>query len=438
MEIAALYKFYQQYHNISTDTRNIIPGSIFFALKGATFNGNAFAEKALAAGASLAIVDEPVLPEDKRVILVPDVLETLQNLARFHRDQLKIPVIGVTGTNGKTTTKELLQAVLSQKFNTYATKGNLNNHIGVPLSILAIKSDVEFAIIEMGANHIGEIAFLCSIAKPGFGLITNVGKAHLEGFGSFEGVKQAKGELYTWLEEHEGVLFLQGDNNHLVGMANNKTFKQILTYGLGNGNNIRGELLTVNPTLTLRWSSLKAYGCDSQTVSTNLTGSYNLENVLAAVAVGLFFSLNPEEINKGIAGYIPTNNRSQIKQTAQNTVICDYYNANASSMSAALDNLESLVSEKKVAILGDMFELGNEAAEEHRRLVERVRGIPLFRKIFIGKHFFEQRHSDNDEGEFYETLAAAKEALLSKPLINSLILLKASRGMAFEELLEYL
>lgn len=437
MEIATLYKLFQENQNISTDTRNILPGCLFFALRGATFNGNLFAEKALELGASFAVVDEPISVENKRIVRVSDVLETLQALARYHRDQLKIPIVGVTGTNGKTTTKELLQAVLSQKFNTYATKGNLNNHIGVPLSILAIKSNTELAIIEMGANHIGEIAFLCGISKPGLGLITNVGKAHLEGFGSFEGVKKAKGELYDWLEGHEGVLFLQGDNSHLLSMANNRSFKQILTYGLDEANNISGELLSINPVLKLCWRSVKAYGCDSQLVSTNLTGSYNLENVLAAVAVGLYFGLRPEEINRGIERYTPTNNRSQIMRTNKNTVICDYYNANASSMWAALDNLESLEADQKVSILGDMYELGNEAPEEHRRLIARVHAMPLSRKIFIGKNFFEQRQ-DTDNVEYYESLDAAQKALEKKPLENTTILLKASRGMAFEGLLQYL
>ncbi|MEH6304769.1 UDP-N-acetylmuramoyl-tripeptide--D-alanyl-D-alanine ligase [Olivibacter sp. CPCC 100613] len=437
MEIATLYKLFQENQNISTDTRNILPGCLFFALRGATFNGNLFAEKALELGASFAVVDEPISVENKRIVRVSDVLETLQALARYHRDQLKIPIVGVTGTNGKTTTKELLQAVLSQKFNTYATKGNLNNHIGVPLSILAIKSNTELAIIEMGANHIGEIAFLCGISKPGLGLITNVGKAHLEGFGSFEGVKKAKGELYDWLEGHEGVLFLQGDNSHLLSMANNRSFKQILTYGLDEANNISGELLSINPVLKLCWRSVKAYGCDSQLVSTNLTGSYNLENVLAAVAVGLYFGLRPEEINRGIERYTPTNNRSQIMRTNKNTVICDYYNANASSMWAALDNLESLEADQKVSILGDMYELGNEAPDEHRRLIARVHAMPLSRKIFIGKNFFEQRQ-DTDNVEYYESLDAAQKALEKKPLENTTILLKASRGMAFEGLLQYL
>ncbi|WP_134088961.1 UDP-N-acetylmuramoyl-tripeptide--D-alanyl-D-alanine ligase [Olivibacter sp. XZL3] len=435
MDTAKLYQLFQKHPSISTDTRNILPGSIFFALKGTTFNGNQFAEKALSLGASFAVVDEPVLAENDKVLLVSDVLETLQNLARYHRDQLGIPLIGITGTNGKTTTKELLHAVLSQKFNTYATKGNLNNHIGVPLSILSIKPDVEVAIIEMGANHIGEIAFLCSIAKPGLGLITNVGKAHLEGFGSFEGVKQAKGELYVWLEAHKGVLFLQGDNSHLLAMANNKTFKEIITYGMNKANSVSGELLAVNPVLTLRWDSFKAYGCENQSVFTHLTGSYNLENVLAAVAVGLYFGLKPDEINKGIEAYKPSNNRSQITETGKNTVICDYYNANASSMSAALDNLESLDAGEKAVILGDMFELGEEAPQEHRRLIERVNAMPLNRKIFVGKNFFEQKQAGGDDMEYYENLDAAKEALQSHPLVNSTVLLKASRGMAFERLL---
>lgn len=439
MRIAALYDAFVKSPKISTDTRKITPGSIFFALKGAKFNGNEYAEQALSLGAMLAVIDDVSYKKDDRYILVENVLEALQELAKYHRNKLNIPIVGVTGTNGKTTTKELLHAVLSVKFKTYATKGNLNNHIGVPLSVLDITSDIEVAIIEMGANHVGEIGFLCEIAKPTLGLITNVGKAHLEGFGSFDGVKRAKGELYDWLEKSGGVLFLQADNSLLLNMANNRSFKEIITYGYNQTNHISGNLVSSNPTIALSWSSIKSNGCNEEKVQTNLTGSYNMENVLAAIAVGLHFGLSCKEINKGLISYLPTNNRSQISETANNTVICDYYNANASSMSAALENLESLTSNNKAVILGDMFELGKESAAEHNQIIKRVQGMHLNRKIFIGREFYEQKNNNKvDRSEFYSSIEEAIEALKLTPLKGSLILLKASRGMAFEKLLAYL
>ncbi|GAA4782186.1 UDP-N-acetylmuramoyl-tripeptide--D-alanyl-D-alanine ligase [Olivibacter ginsenosidimutans] len=438
MDILALYHLFQQHPIVTTDTRKIAPGSLFFALKGATFNGNQFAAQALSSGAAFAIIDDPAYQLNDRCIVVDDVLATLQVLARYHRDQLQIPIIGITGTNGKTTTKELIFAVLSQKFATYATKGNLNNHIGVPLSILEITSNTAIGIIEMGANHVGEIAFLCSIAKPTCGLITNVGKAHLEGFGSFEGVKQAKGELYSWLEAHKGVVFLQRDNHHLLAMANNRTFKHMITYGLDQHNQVSGTVTSSNPTLNLVWESVKTFGCSAKEISSNLTGAYNLENILAAIAIGLYFGLSPEEINNGIRSYQPTNNRSQLVTTENNTIISDYYNANASSMRAALDNLASMPHGKKAVILGDMFELGKDAPEEHRHIIERVNAMDLYRSIFVGKDFYAQKAKGNAANEFYETLDAAKEGLFASPIKDALVLLKASRGMAFEGLLMHL
>jgi len=438
MDIAELYDLFLENPKISTDTRNILPGSIFFALKGERFNGNLFAGQALSLGAKWAIVDEELPDQQAGILLVDDVLTTLQRLARYHRDRLQIPVIGVTGTNGKTTTKELLFSVLSQKFRTYATKGNLNNHIGVPLSILSITSETEVAIIEMGANHMGEIAALCEIAKPSGGLITNVGRAHLEGFGSFEGVKRAKGELYAWLEKQGGTLFLQGDNEQLLGMANNRNFKEIVTYGYSAHNHIWGRYTSLNPSLEVIWSSFKAYGYEDQSVLTHLTGGYNLENVLAAVAVGLYFGLNAQQVNEGLRTYVPTNNRSQVIDTERNRIIGDYYNANVSSMWAALDNLEALSAEHKAVILGDMFELGQESDEEHRRLVERVQGMPLAHKIFVGKNFYAQKGAARNGLEFYEERGQLEQRLAEHPIEGNLLLLKASRGMAFERLVPYL
>lgn len=431
MQIEELYAIYKQYPSISTDTRNIIKDSIFFALKGANFNGNSFADQALANGAAYVVIDEKAYQNGDNYILVDDVLTALQDLAQYHRQQLNIPVIGITGTNGKTTSKELLYAVLSQHFNTFATKGNLNNHIGVPLSLLAIDDSYEIAIIEMGANHLGEIAFLANISQPTHGLITNVGKAHLEGFGSFEGVKNTKGELYDYLQDHDGILFLQGDNNHLVEMAAQRNISTIIRYGFSDFNDVIGKLIIANPYLSIAWQQ-NVQGATYE-VDTNLTGSYNTENFLAAIAVGLHFGLNSNEINKGISSYVPQNNRSQITKTERNTIVADFYNANASSMAAALENMDVLTANNKVVILGDMFEMGEEAYEEHRNIIHKAIKLGFSKLIFVGNEFYKQR---SDAAEFYQTTQEAKAAVIN--LSDSFILLKASRGMAFENLLAVL
>jgi len=431
METADLYTYFKIHPKISTDTRKIEPGSIFFALKGANFNGNAFAGEALQKGAAFAVIDEIAFKKDERYLVVDDVLEALQALAVFHRKTLHIPVIGITGTNGKTTTKELLYAVLKQKYSTYATRGNLNNHIGVPLSLLDIQAETEIAIIEMGANHQQEIARLCQIARPTHGLITNVGKAHLEGFGSFEGVKRAKGELYDFIAETGGTLFLQGDNPILSAMVNERAFKEIKTYGLGTQNEVSGQLLMASPFLSIAWREPKK----TIEVQTQLTGSYNTENVLAAVCVGQYFGVDGKKIKDGLAAYRPQNNRSQIVQTKRNTVICDYYNANASSMQAALDNLKSFPDKHKVVILGDMFELGEDTYVEHQKVITEALTLGAQSCIFVGKAFFEQKDM---RAQFYENTQRAIEALRKRSITGALVLLKASRGMGFEKIMEVL
>lgn len=428
-----LYKLYKQYPIISTDTRKISPDSIFFALKGEKFNANEFADSALEKGAKAVVIDQKSYAKDERYILVDDVLKALQELANYHRKQLNIPIIAITGTNGKTTTKELLKSVLAVKYNTFATQGNLNNHIGVPLTLLSIDDQVEIAVVEMGANHPKEIEFLCHIAEPTHGLITNVGKAHLEGFGSFEGVKQTKGELYTYLEQHEGVLFLQADNEHLTGMLAGRKMKNTITYGFAADRDIVGELKAANPTLSIVW---RRAGADLHNMlETQLTGTYNTENILAAIAVGNYFGLTDEEINTGLRTYQPTNSRSQLIQTTDNLVIADYYNANSSSMLAALDNLSHLQAAHKTAVLGDMFEMGAEAMEEHQRVVERALHLDLDRLILVGKTFFALRDS---KAEYYENIDQAKQAIVESKIKGSTVLLKASRGMAFEQLIEHL
>lgn len=432
MNIEELYSLYIESGKVTTDTRKILPGSIFFALKGDSFNGNEFALNALEKGAAFSVIDEATYATDDRCILVTDVLETLQLLAAYHRDQLTIPVIGITGTNGKTTTKELLNAVLSEKYITYCTQGNLNNHIGVPLTLLAIQPDVELAIVEMGANHKREIAGLCAIAKPKFGLITNIGKAHLEGFGGFEGVKIAKAELYDFIKQKDGTIFVNDDNPILHDMYTSRGITKTVTYGENVDNLVSGSIVSSDPLLCVSWKSAGSTG----QIATNLTGTYNLENILAAIAVGLHFDLSDDQVNHGISSYVPGNNRSQVIQTSSNTLICDYYNANPSSMHVAIDNLAAITAAHKTLILGDMFELGNEAKEEHQRVIEHALNIKADRNIFVGNAFYSSEHIDRSI--FFTNIEGAIEWLKANPVIGSTVLLKGSRGMKLELLLPLL
>ena len=433
MKIETLYSVYLQHPLISTDTRKITEGSLFFALKGEHFNGNKFASEALEAGAAYAVIDEAEYQKGDRFLLVDDVLSALQNLARYHRQQLTIPFIAITGTNGKTTTKELLNSVLSQKYVTYATIGNLNNHIGVPLSLLSVTSETEIAIIEMGANHQKEIAFLCSLAQPTHGLINNVGKAHLEGFGGFEGVKKGKGELYDYLKKTNGIAFINKDNDFLMEMMRERELQNPVFYGKADDCFVRGNLVENNPFLLVDWSD----GTETQRVKSNLTGTYNFENLMAATAIGKYFGLTNAEINTGIEIYKPTNNRSQITQTATNTLICDYYNANPSSMAVALDSFSGLDAENKVMILGDMFELGEESSAEHKILFERALRVTASKRIFIGNELYALAHTSSGN-YFFRSTEEAYELLRTEPIRGATILLKGSRGMKLEKLVELL
>nr|WP_295672076.1 UDP-N-acetylmuramoyl-tripeptide--D-alanyl-D-alanine ligase [uncultured Mucilaginibacter sp.] len=436
-----IYKLFLQHPLISTDTRKILPGSLFFALKGEKFDAHTFAEKAIEAGAAYVVIDNPAYQLTEKYLLVDDVLTALQDLARHHRRQLTIPVIGLTGTNGKTTTKELINSVLSQHFKTQATQGNLNNHIGVPLSILTIDATHEIAVIEMGANHQKEIELLCSIAQPSHGLITNVGKAHLEGFGGFEGVKKGKGELYDYLKNSGGTVFINTDSFELIQMQLHRDIENVYNYGTRSDiNYIYGKLTENGPFLSLKWN--RKIGTDGNKVKTQLTGAYNLANILAAICIGVFFNLSDEEINKGVEGYQPKNNRSQITQTATNTLICDYYNANPSSMQVAIENIGKIKADRKVLILGDMFELGDEAAAEHTAIIQKALETPVDQRIFIGKEFAHAAKSIDhgpwtmDKNVFFDTAEDAITALKANPIKNSTILIKGSRGMALERLVE--
>ena len=436
MNIEQLYSIYLQHPTICTDTRSITTGCLFFALKGDNFNGNNFAEQALKNGAAYAVIDEEEYAGLPQCILVDNSLETLQELAKHHRSQLNIPFIGITGSNGKTTTKELINSVLSQHYKTYATKGNLNNHIGVPLTILAIHAETEIAIIEMGANHQNEIEFLCSISQPSHGLITNVGKAHLEGFGGFEGVKKAKGELYTFLAENDGITFINQDNEILIKMANDRCVKSTIDYGSSEINYVSAQITKSDPTISVKWrqrSEESNHGF--QNSNSNLSGTYNFENILAAIAIGCFFRLTPDEINSGIQSYLPSNNRSQITKTEKNVLICDYYNANPSSVLVALDNLETVDANNKVLILGDMFELGYESAAEHLTILTKATKIDLLKRIFIGEEFYELKNASD---EFYRSTDEAFEALKNNPIQDATILIKGSRGMKLETLVALL
>ena len=424
-----IYQHYLTHRTICTDTRNISEGCLFFALKGENFDANTFAEKALNQGAAFAVIDNPEYLINDQCILVDDVLSALQNLARYHRKQLNIPVIGLTGSNGKTTTKELVNAVLAEKYQSFATKGNLNNHIGVPLSVLSIKDETEIAVIEMGANHQKEIAFLCDIALPTHGLITNIGMAHLDGFGGFEGVKKGKAELFDYLRQADGIAFINVDNPFIVEISEAAGLDKMICYGAGGDVLISGKLLQSDPVLSLRWTKESA----SYEVKTQLTGAYNFENILAAISIGSFFGLTPDQVNNGLANYSPKNNRSQLTKTEHNTVICDFYNANPSSMSAALNNLSAMEAANKVAIIGDMFELGQEAAEQHEKIATQAELAGFKTLILIGKYFYALKESHN--ALFFSSPKEAMYWLENNVVKDSLVLLKGSRGMALEQLL---
>ncbi len=421
--IQELYNIYIGHRKISTDTRNIQKDSLFFALKGSLFNGNNFALQALENGASFAICDEQTT-SDSRIIMVDNVLDTLQKLASYHRDMLKIPIIGITGTNGKTTTKELLYTVLQTKFNTLATHGNLNNHIGVPLTLLSINSNHDIAIIEMGANHIDDIAELCEIAKPTHGIITNIGKAHLQGFGSIEGVTKAKRALYDYIILNHGKLIVDSDNELLMSLSKNaNTF----LYGENSGET-SGYIKINNPLISV---SLKNV---STAINTQLVGSYNLKNILAAIATGKVFGIDIKKMAQAISSYQPQNNRSQLIEGKRNKIIMDAYNANPSSMLEALNNLENIPHPKKVLILGDMLELGEESEKEHQKIYDKIQNIEHTLCLLIGEYFSALPHS-NKTLTFVET-TKAQIYIKENPIENALILVKGSRGIKLETLLE--
>ncbi len=427
MSIIDLYDLFIHNPQITTDSRNCPKGSIFFALKGDKFDGNQYAGKALASGCVYAVIDNPDYYIGERTILVDNVLKTLQQLAHHHRKVLGLPIIGITGTNGKTTTKELLAAVLSTKFNLLYTEGNFNNHIGVPLTLLRLTHDHEMAVIEMGASHPGDIKELVDIVHPNYGIITNVGRAHLEGFGSFEGVIRTKGELYDYIRRSKGKIFIKKENEYLQSIA--KGIEQI-TYGNGDDAFASGQVVSCDPFLVFNW---KQEG-KLHTVETHMIGSYNLDNVLAAVAVGRFFKIPAERISRAIAAYEPTNNRSQFKKTENNELIIDAYNANPSSMKVALDNFITMPVQPKAIILGDMRELGPTSDELHAEVVEQIKK-GQFDKVFLcGEHFSKV----GKEFSPFATTEAMVEELRKQPLKGYHILIKGSHSMGLEKLADIL
>lgn len=426
MDITTLYQLYLQHPVISTDSRNCPRDSLFFALKGESFDGNRFAEKALE-NASYAIIDDPSAKTSERMILTENVLKTLQELAHLHRKTLGIPVIGITGTNGKTTTKELIASVLSAKFKTLYTSGNLNNHIGVPLTLLRLTREHQIAVIEMGANHPGEIKELSEIVEPDFGIITNVGYAHLAGFGSLEGVIRAKGELYDFLRKTNGTVFIHKENESLQSIA--KGIKQI-SYGTDEHDFIAGKVTDNNPFLRIEWTwQEKTYR-----VSTQLVGIYNIWNLLAAITVGTYFEISPEMINKAISAYTPENNRSQLKKTGRNELIIDAYNANPSSMKAALDNFSLLNVSPKTVILGDMLELGTNSRSLHTEVIKQLEEANFDNIILCGEQFCSLTHSFR----CFQTVDLVCDYVKETDIQGQYILIKGSRGIHLEKVVDFL
>ncbi|MDR1169562.1 MAG: UDP-N-acetylmuramoyl-tripeptide--D-alanyl-D-alanine ligase [Prevotellaceae bacterium] len=427
MNIKELYAIFRDYPAVCLDSRNIIPDSVFFALKGENFDGNRFVRQSLDSGCAFAVSDNIENEGIHGCVIVENVLKTLQDLAEYHRMEFDIPVFAITGTNGKTTTKELVNAVLSKRYDTVCTAGNLNNHIGVPLTLLNINDDTEIAIVEMGANHPGEIATLCEIAHPEIGLITNIGKAHLEGFGSEEGIRKTKGELYDYMEKNNGAIFYNSDDKTIKSMAERTQGTTLVKYGktiMGAKTSMINSLLcfsTVEPDLLIK---------------TCLAGEYNLNNALAAIIAGKYFDVSDTDITAALTEYKPTANRSQLIETASNMVIMDAYNANPSSMEAAISNFAQLEAENKLLILGDMLELGDDSLAEHRRITEIIKNHGLWKKgkvILIGHTFSKLKE---DGAIYFATKNEAEEYIKNQNINSHMILIKGSRGIGLETLLE--
>ncbi len=425
MNIHDLYKLYEQYPSVQTDTRKLKSGDIFFALKGDNFNGNVFAQYALDAGAAYAVIDEAAFEIPGKTFLVPDVLAALQQLAKHHREQFNIPFIAITGSNGKTTTKELVHAVLSTSYKAYTTEGNLNNHIGIPLTILKIKKDAEIAVIEMGANHQKEIEGYCVYTQPTHGIITNCGKAHLEGFGGIEGVRKGKGELFDYLHKNNGAAFVMWDYEYLRDMS--EGIDSILKYGTDNAD-IEGKVIKSEPFLEVEITK----GIDPDIIKTQLVGDYNLPNVLVAVAAGTYFNVSATSIKDAIENYSPSNSRSQLVEKGSNKIILDAYNANPSSMKLAIENFSRLQADSKVLMLGGMAELGDESLAEHEAILDLIKQSQWKAVVLVGDDFLKLGHPYYS----FSNATEAKEWLQSQHFENTHLLIKGSRSMKMELILE--
>jgi UDP-N-acetylmuramoyl-tripeptide--D-alanyl-D-alanine ligase len=432
MNVASLYQLYTQYPIICTDTRAIKPNSIFFALKGPNFNANEYATEALQKGAAYAVIDQPTYAKNEKYIVVPDALNALQQLALLHRQTLNIPVIAIVGSNGKTTTKELITCVLKQHYNVHATPGNFNNHIGLPLTLLQLNKAHQIAIIEMGANHIGENALLCEIAQPNYGMITNNGKDHLEGFGSIEGVAQSNSELYYYLLKNDGIAFVNANDEWLMRMANRLPKK--ITYAANDSEknasaDIIGNALKLRPDILFTLN-----GNDSVPIKSLLNGDYNFDNIMAAVAFGLTLKIPLEKIKKGIEDYTPSNNRSQLLIKGSNTIYLDAYNANPSSMEVALKNFASIEAKPKLAIMGDMFELGEYSFAEHKNMIDLCTALNIDEVWLVGNEF--GKHAIPHHMHHFATTQLAFNHLQQHRLEHTHLFLKGSRGMKLETLVD--
>jgi len=427
MEATALYAKFLDSTGVSTDTRKIAPGNLFFALKGTNFNGNLFAKNALDAGASYAVIDEERYARSDRYILVPNALQALQALARHHRNQFTIPVFALTGSNGKTTTKELIHVVLEKRYRTHATSGNLNNHIGVPLTLLHMPADTEVAIVEMGANKVGDIAELCAIANPTHGLITNIGRAHIEGFGGVEGIIRGKSELFQHLRQYGGTVFINANDDVLLNMAKRFNAPKVFPRP---GDYLHCTFNGANPYIVYTHES-------GQQVHTQLIGSYNFNNIAAALAVGKFFEVPPGDANAAVANYRPTNNRSQMMTKGSNTIILDAYNANPTSMRAALQSLKEMTAPQKGVVLGDMFELGPDEASEHQKVGMQLAGTGFGPILLCGPRMQAAKEAC-PEAQWFHTKEALLQYVAGMQLSNTTLLIKASRSMGLEKVVEVL
>ena len=435
MDIIELYEQYRRHPVVTTDSRNVPPGSLFFALKGANFDGNAYAKAAIEAGAAVAVIDDVCYKEGANYYLVDDVLTCLQQLAHHHRKQFEIPLIAITGSNGKTTTKELISAVLGSHYETHVTPGNFNNHIGLPLTLLAMNKDTEIAVIEMGANHLHEIAALCEIAAPTHGLITNIGKAHLEGFGGIEGVKKGKGELFEWLKKNRGTAFINLDEAYLEAMSEeigHRVFYQRCDLPDSSRPILETSLVQASPTII---ASFRADDGNMKEVDSPLFGHYNFNNIMAAISIGRYFKVPSAKIVTAIESYVPNNNRSQILKRHPNTFVLDAYNANPSSMSNALTHFSQLSGTHKVAILGDMLELGEASLAEHRSMISLAQSLPID-DIFLVGPLFQEAAKGLEQAKTFKDVTTLKEWFDQQKYTDTVFLLKASRGIRLEHLLE--